>query len=56
LEKWSLTEIVQFLEKNMERIQERYPHIVIARLEPVPLSGKAIQELTETLDSSQDSE
>ncbi len=38
-------EVVEFLEKNMERILERYPGIVIAR-------DEAIQESTETLDSS----
>jgi len=42
-------DVIVFLEKNREKIQERYPRIVIARYE-------AIQESTETLDSSQDSE
>jgi len=57
LEKITEDEIVQFLEKNLERIQERYPRIVIVRLEPAPLHDEeAIQEPTQTLDSSQDSE
>jgi putative ATPase len=42
-------DVIVFLEKNREKIQERYPRIVIARYQ-------AIQESTETLDSSQDSE
>ena len=44
-------EIVEFLEKNMEKIGERYPSIVIARSESVPVTNDVAIQVSETVET-----
>jgi len=41
-------EIIEFLEKNIAKIQERYPGIVIARSESVPVTNNVAIQFSET--------
>jgi replication-associated recombination protein RarA len=44
-------EVEEFLLRNIERIQERYPNIVIARSESVPVTNDVAIQVSETVET-----